>query len=147
MTQIETWVNDKLHDILGISDKYIAQYLIGLAKKSSSADEYVEKLRDTGTVEIDQNMVIFSQELWQKACILDWYSDRHLYFYHSFLKLRHSISDHYLRPEEVRKCGLLERPENTFPPENAGKHRKTPENTKKCRITHEWIRLCYRGCY
>ena len=70
MTQVETWVNDKLHDILGISDKYIAQYLIGLAKKSSSADEYIEKLRDTGTVEIDQNMVNFSQELWHKACIL-----------------------------------------------------------------------------
>ena len=67
MTQIETWVNDKLHDILGISDKYIAQYLIGLAKKSSTADEYVEKIRDTGTVEIDQNMVNFSHELWQKA--------------------------------------------------------------------------------
>lgn len=66
MTQVETWVNDKLHDILGISDKYIAQYLIGLAKKSSSADEYIEKLRDTGTVEIDQNMVNFSQELWHK---------------------------------------------------------------------------------
>ena len=27
--------------------------------------------------------------------------------------------------------GVLERPENTFPPENAGKRRKTPENTKK----------------
>ena len=67
MSAVETWVNDKLHDILGISDKYIAQYLIGLAKKSSSAEEYVEKLRDTGTVEIDQSMVIFSQELWSKA--------------------------------------------------------------------------------
>ena len=67
MSAVETWVNDKLHDILGISDKYIAQYLIGLAKKSSSAEEYVEKLRDTGTVEIDQSMVTFSQELWNKA--------------------------------------------------------------------------------
>ena len=67
MALLETWVNDKLHDILGISDKYIAQYLIGLAKKSSSADEYVEKLKETGTVEIDHDMIIFSKELWDKA--------------------------------------------------------------------------------
>ena len=67
MSAVETWVNDKLHDILGLSDKYIAQYLIGLAQKSPSADEYVEKLRETGTVEIDQSMVTFSKELWNKV--------------------------------------------------------------------------------
>ena len=72
MSAVETWVNDKLHDILGLSDKYIAQYLIGLAQKSPSADEYVEKLRETGTVEIDQSMVTFSKELWNKVYIKVW---------------------------------------------------------------------------
>ena len=63
----EVWVNDRLHDILGISDKYIGQYLIALAKKSSSANEYIAKLRETGTVEIDTNMVNFAKELWDRV--------------------------------------------------------------------------------
>ena len=67
MSSIETWVNDKLHDILGISDKYIAQYLIGLAQKARDPEEYVQKLRDTGTVDIDDEMVTFSSELWNKV--------------------------------------------------------------------------------
>lgn len=69
MSALETWVNDKLHDILGISDKYIAQYLIGLAQKSKSSEEYIQKLRDTGTIEVDQNVAKFSNELWNKVCL------------------------------------------------------------------------------
>ncbi|WAR30568.1 DHX16-like protein [Mya arenaria] len=67
MSNLETWVNDQLHDILGISDKYIGQYLIGLAKKASSSDDYVQQLKDTGTVDIDDQMVKFSHELWDKV--------------------------------------------------------------------------------
>lgn len=69
MSNVETWVNDKLHDILGISDRYIAQYLIGLASKATSPSEYVEKLKDTGTVEVDADMVTFAHELWQKVTV------------------------------------------------------------------------------
>jgi pre-mRNA-splicing factor ATP-dependent RNA helicase DHX16 len=68
MSAIETWVNDKLHDILGISDKYIAQYLIGLAQKSKSSEEYIQKLKDTGTIDVDENVAVFSSELWHKVC-------------------------------------------------------------------------------
>ncbi|XP_048777576.1 pre-mRNA-splicing factor ATP-dependent RNA helicase DHX16-like [Ostrea edulis] len=63
---IETWVNDKLHDILGISDNFISQFLLGLAKKSADPDEFIRKLRETGTVEIDANMINFAHELWNK---------------------------------------------------------------------------------
>ena len=67
MSMVERWVGDKLHDILGISDKHIAQYLIGLAGKASSADDFVRRLKDTGTVEVDANMVNFCNELWNKV--------------------------------------------------------------------------------
>lgn len=67
MSSIDTWVSDKLHDILGISDKYISQYLIALCKKSSSSDGFVEKLKETGTVDIDANMVNFAKELWERV--------------------------------------------------------------------------------
>lgn len=63
---LETWVNDKLHDILGISDKYISQYLLGLAKKATDPNDFIDKIRETGTVEIDTNMLNFAHELWQK---------------------------------------------------------------------------------
>lgn len=64
---LETWVNDKLHDILGISDKYISQYLLGLAKKATDPNDFIDKIRETGTVEIDTNMLNFAHELWQKV--------------------------------------------------------------------------------
>ncbi|XP_013406683.1 pre-mRNA-splicing factor ATP-dependent RNA helicase DHX16 [Lingula anatina] len=67
MSMIDTWVNDKLHDILGISDKYIGQYLIGLASKAASSDDYIEKLKETKTVDIDANMENFAKELWSKV--------------------------------------------------------------------------------
>mgnify|MGYP003690823551 CR=1 FL=1 len=66
---IETWVNDKLHDILGISDKFISQFLLGLAKKATDHDDFVNKIRETGTVDIDTNMLNFAHELWNKVNI------------------------------------------------------------------------------
>lgn len=63
----EVWVNDKLHDILGISDKYIAQYFVGLATKSESPADLVKKLQDTGTVDVDDNIIAFAKELFDKV--------------------------------------------------------------------------------
>ena len=70
MASVETWVGDKLHEILGISDRTIAEYFVGLASKSSSSQELVENLRKTGTVDIDPTMVKFAGELWEKVGIL-----------------------------------------------------------------------------
>jgi len=70
MSSLETWVNDNLHDILGISDRFIAQYLIGLAEKASSPEEYLHKLQETGTIDIDENVTVFSKELWNKVGVI-----------------------------------------------------------------------------
>ncbi|XP_070177312.1 pre-mRNA-splicing factor ATP-dependent RNA helicase DHX16-like isoform X2 [Littorina saxatilis] len=67
MALTERWVNDKLFDILGISDKYIAQYMIGLASKAESSEDFVEKLKATQTVEVDNNVVVFARELFQRV--------------------------------------------------------------------------------
>ncbi|XP_071097598.1 pre-mRNA-splicing factor ATP-dependent RNA helicase DHX16-like [Haliotis cracherodii] len=67
MASIETWVNDKLHDLLGISDKYIGQYFVGLAAKSESHDEFVDKLRDTGAVDVDEQVTQFAKELFNRV--------------------------------------------------------------------------------
>ena len=65
-SMIEQWVGDQLHDILGMSDKNIASYFICLAEKASSAQNFVDKLKDTGAVEVDTNVVNFATQLWSK---------------------------------------------------------------------------------
>lgn len=65
--EIETWVSDKLHDILGISDKYISLYLIELGTKSHSSQDFVNRIQDTNTIDVDSNVIRFCTELWNKV--------------------------------------------------------------------------------
>ncbi|KAK2715119.1 pre-mRNA-splicing factor ATP-dependent RNA helicase DHX16-like [Artemia franciscana] len=60
------WVNDSLHDILGLSDKSITHFLIGLAKKSSSLSALETQLVRTGAIEINPSVQKFLAELWSK---------------------------------------------------------------------------------
>ncbi len=66
MTSIISWVSDKLHDLLGLSDKLTAEFLVGLAKKSNSPVTFVQKLRDKGALEVNQAVERFAHELWNK---------------------------------------------------------------------------------
>ncbi|PFX22231.1 putative pre-mRNA-splicing factor ATP-dependent RNA helicase DHX16 [Stylophora pistillata] len=61
MADVTTWVSDKLHDVLGFSDKYTVEFLIGLAKNSSSVESLVQKVS-----EVDNKMASLAQELWSK---------------------------------------------------------------------------------
>lgn len=67
MSGIVEWVSDRLHDILGLSDRYTAEFLVGLAKKSSSADGFLRKLKDTGAIAINETVSSFAVELWNKV--------------------------------------------------------------------------------
>lgn len=64
---MERWVSDKLYDILGISDKYVAQFLVALAEKSSSPSAFVAKLKETEAVSVNEGVIKFAQELWDKV--------------------------------------------------------------------------------
>ncbi|XP_076593651.1 pre-mRNA-splicing factor ATP-dependent RNA helicase DHX16 [Chaetodon auriga] len=66
MANLEQWVNDRLHDILGLSDRYVSQFMIGTARKSSSSQDFVNRLEQTGTIDIDQSVIAFAQELYEK---------------------------------------------------------------------------------
>ncbi|XP_067933962.1 pre-mRNA-splicing factor ATP-dependent RNA helicase DHX16-like [Watersipora subatra] len=66
MGDLERWVGDRLHDIVGISDKMIVQYILGLAKSAKSPADYIEKLRNTEALDINEKIVSFSQELFTK---------------------------------------------------------------------------------
>ena len=45
----------------------IAQFILGLAKSSKSPADYIEKLRETDAVDINEKIVSFSQELFSKV--------------------------------------------------------------------------------
>ncbi|XP_041649434.1 pre-mRNA-splicing factor ATP-dependent RNA helicase DHX16 [Cheilinus undulatus] len=66
MANLEQWVNDRLHDILGLSDRYVSQFMIGTARKASSAQDFVSRLEQTGTIDIDQSIISFAEELFEK---------------------------------------------------------------------------------
>ena len=66
MGSMEDWVNDKLHDIIGMSEKHVAEYLVALARKSSSQDVLVEKIKESG-IDMDDKFVDFAKELYEKV--------------------------------------------------------------------------------
>uniref|UniRef100_A0A674N3V6 RNA helicase n=1 Tax=Takifugu rubripes TaxID=31033 RepID=A0A674N3V6_TAKRU len=67
MAGLEQWVNDRLHDILGLSHKYVSQFMICTAQKASSSEDLVARLEQTGTIDIDQSVIAFAQELFDKV--------------------------------------------------------------------------------
>ena len=64
---IVDWVSDELHDLLGLSDRYTAEYLIGLAKKASSSTSYLKQLQDTGAITINDDINRFATQLWDRV--------------------------------------------------------------------------------
>ena len=67
MANITEWVSDKLHDILGLSDKFTAEFIVAIAKKSSSEDAFLRKLEETGAITMNSTVLTFATELWHKV--------------------------------------------------------------------------------
>lgn len=67
MSDLVEWVSDQLHDILGLSDTITSEFLVALAKKSSSGDTFLQKLKDTKALKINDRVSSFGMELWQKV--------------------------------------------------------------------------------
>ena len=64
MSELTTWVSDKLHDVLGFSDKYTTEYLIGLARTSASRESLVQRVSEG--LNVDSKLASFAAELWSK---------------------------------------------------------------------------------
>jgi hypothetical protein len=67
MADLLTWVKDQLHDLLDISDRSIAEFLVGLCRKSDSPETFLEKIRETETIDINESVASFSRELWVRV--------------------------------------------------------------------------------
>uniref|UniRef100_A0A452SQB2 RNA helicase n=1 Tax=Ursus americanus TaxID=9643 RepID=A0A452SQB2_URSAM len=64
---LERWVQDELHSVLGLSERHVAQFLIGTAQRSASAEEFVQRLRDTDTLDLSGPARDFALRLWNKV--------------------------------------------------------------------------------
>lgn len=64
---LQEWVEDKLHEMLGMSEKHIAQYFIGLCRKSTSLEGFISSIEETGTVDLTKDFVSFATELYNKV--------------------------------------------------------------------------------
>ncbi|KAK3746392.1 hypothetical protein QZH41_018203 [Actinostola sp. cb2023] len=64
MANLSSWVSERLHDVLGFSDKHTAEYLISLAKSSTSSGSMLQKISEN--LGGDEKMLGFAGELWDK---------------------------------------------------------------------------------
>jgi pre-mRNA-splicing factor ATP-dependent RNA helicase DHX16 len=67
MSELERFVGDQLHSLIGMSDKIIVQYFIGLARKSASVGLFLQKLKETDTVTVDEKMAAFAEQVWKQV--------------------------------------------------------------------------------
>lgn len=64
-SSIINWVNDHLHDILGLSDQEVARYLVRLVETKSSKEEVASELRNE--IGPDIGIENFISDLWTKV--------------------------------------------------------------------------------
>ncbi|VBB30867.1 unnamed protein product [Acanthocheilonema viteae] len=60
---LEQWVNDELYTLVGCSDRTAVQYILALARKSTDAEDLLERLRSTDTMEDTPAVRKFTSEL------------------------------------------------------------------------------------
>jgi hypothetical protein len=63
---LNTWVSDKLHDILGFSDKHAVEYLVSLSQSTKTSESFREKLQGF-LGPLDGDVLNFANDLWQRA--------------------------------------------------------------------------------
>ena len=67
MSDVASWVSDQLHSLLGLSDRFVAEYLVELAKKSSTPEILECKVLETDTITVNHDVRKFISELWDKV--------------------------------------------------------------------------------
>lgn len=63
---LDEWVNDELHSVLGMSDRTLSQFMIAIAKKSADANEFLDKLEKTETVDNVSCLRTFAANLFDR---------------------------------------------------------------------------------
>ncbi|XP_053907952.1 pre-mRNA-splicing factor ATP-dependent RNA helicase DHX16 [Cuculus canorus] len=65
---LERWVSGELQELLGMSGRHVPAFLVALARRSRSAEELLERLRETEALRVEEPRVkAFATELWEKV--------------------------------------------------------------------------------
>ena len=67
MADVVQWVSDQLHELLGLSDRYTAEFLVSLARKAPSSAAYLQQLNDTGAITVNEEVSSFATQLWDRV--------------------------------------------------------------------------------
>ena len=65
--EVVEWVSDQLHELLGLSDRYTAEYFVGLARKAASPESYLQQLKKTGAITVNDAVSSFAGQLWNRV--------------------------------------------------------------------------------
>ena len=65
-TNLQRWVSDTLYEVLGLSDRSLADFFISLGRKSASSEVFLEKIRDTNTIDVNEEVRRFAADLWNR---------------------------------------------------------------------------------
>jgi hypothetical protein len=68
---LKTWVNDRLHEILGMSDSSVVEFLVGFARESGSTASYLMKLERQDVIQMTPETENFLCTLWAKVFLLN----------------------------------------------------------------------------
>lgn len=61
--ELKRWVSDQLHDVMGLSERNVVDYLIASAKKASSPDAFAGMV-ESGGLDVTPALRTFTDELW-----------------------------------------------------------------------------------
>ncbi|KAJ6652892.1 hypothetical protein lerEdw1_010550 [Lerista edwardsae] len=66
--ELERWVSEQLHTLLGLSERHVVAFMVGIAKRSSSSDDLLARLEETETLRVtDPKARTFAQQLWERV--------------------------------------------------------------------------------
>lgn len=66
--ELERWVSGQLHALLGLSERHVVAFLVGLAQRSRTADDFLARLEETETLRVaDPPARAFAQQLWERV--------------------------------------------------------------------------------
>ncbi|KAL8213278.1 UNVERIFIED_CONTAM: putative pre-mRNA-splicing factor ATP-dependent RNA helicase dhx16 [Gekko kuhli] len=67
-SELERWVSGQLHALLGLSERHVAAFLVGLARRSRTADDLLARLEETETLRVsDPSARAFAHQLWERV--------------------------------------------------------------------------------
>ncbi|XP_066474343.1 pre-mRNA-splicing factor ATP-dependent RNA helicase DHX16 [Tiliqua scincoides] len=66
--ELERWVSEELHGLLGLSERHVVAFMVGLAKRSRSSEDLLARLEETDTLRVaDPAARAFAQRLWERV--------------------------------------------------------------------------------